>query len=73
MKEDDQRNYNLLLWLQGAVKVSIATATTVEDVQFDTVKKELEVYSEGFIVGNHCCNSYILQGLCKRTELCDTV
>ena len=73
MKEDDQRNYNLLLWLQGAVKVSIATATTVEDVQFDTVEKELEVYSEGFIVGNHYCNNYILQGLCKRTELCDTV
>ena len=53
--------------------MSVATGATAEDTQFDTVMKELEVYSEGRVVGNHCCSKYMLcepMGLCELTGLC---
>ena len=57
---------NTLLQLGGAMKMSIATAATVEDAQFDTNKElELEIYSKGFIIvaGNDCHSKYTLQRL----------
>ena len=53
--------------------MSIVTAATAEDTPFVTNKKELELelYNEGLIAGNHCNSTYILQGLCKPTGLCE--
>jgi len=60
----------------GAVKVKIVTVATVEETRYNNVisiKKELDVYSEGLVAGNHCCSKYMLQGLCELTELCACV